>query len=122
MRILHLLFLCLFSGQTFAQDTDTTVYTYVDKEAEFPGGYAAMMQWIQQNISFDSYEELDGTIRVSFIVEKDGSVSHAKAERSNYVSEAVAKSISGMPKWIPARNNGKICRSSFALPLNICFE
>lgn len=123
MRIILIISVLFFSGKIFAQDADTTVYKYVDKEAEFPGGYSAIMNWIWKNVVFDVEEDLTGKIAVSFIVEKDGSVSHVKAEYNNYVSSVVAKIIPGMPVWTPARNNGKICRSQFLLAVScILFE
>lgn len=125
MRILHLLFLCLFSGQTFAQDTDTTVYKYVDEEAEFPGGYAAMMQWVWKNVAYDSsvsLEELNKKVMVSFIVEKNGTISQAEALNNNYLSKEIARCATQMPVWTPAHTNGKICRSVFTLPIYVHFE
>jgi protein TonB len=118
--------LFILSTPIFSQE-DTTVYTYVDQEAEFPGGNVAMMGWIQRNLTYPSniYEDayFGSKLRVEFVVELDGSLTqitvHTKCEACK---ESLLTLLKTSPLWVPARNNGKIVRSLYHLPINICFE
>jgi hypothetical protein len=114
----------LLSVPAYAQESDTTVYEFADVEAAFPGGHAALMNWVVQHITYDpdtAFEEFPGKILISFIVEKDGSISHAQALHTDFMSEAAARCVSAMPPWIPARHAGNNCSSLFLLPLYICY-
>ncbi len=58
---------------------------------------------------------------VSFVVEKDGSLSDIKVLRDpgfGVGAEAV-RVLKGMPKWEPAKQNGAKVRSQFTLPISI---
>lgn len=121
-----LFFFILFQGIAFSQQ-DTTVYSYVDQEAEFPGGVAAMMAWLQKNLVYptDAIEHslTDSRTYISFIVESNGTLSQIII---NSKCESCKKSIltlmQNSPNWIPAVLNGNYVRSRFILPLNICLE
>lgn len=60
------------------------VFDYLDDMPEFTGGQAAMMQWLSQNIQYPKEASLTahrGRVIVSFIIEKDGSISNAKVTK-----------------------------------------
>lgn len=84
-----------------------------DRMADFPnGGEVAMCQWLAQNVKYPSLAEQrgeKGRVLVSFIVDKDGSITYPKIKTS--VSETLdaeaLRVIKKMPKWIPAVKNGK---------------
>ena len=68
----------------------------------------------------------EGTLKttVTFIVERDGSISDVKASGSNsdFNSEAVRTVKSIKSKWVPAKINGQPVRQRFRLPLTMNFE
>ena len=107
-------------------NSDNVVHKTVDEEAEFPaGGVDGFRKKIEQN--FD-YEAVEGegvlTAMVSFVVEKDGSITQIKAKGSNAdlnrESERVIRSIK--IKWKPGKIGGKNVRSTFTVPLKMKFE
>jgi hypothetical protein len=104
----------------------TIVYSYVDEQAEFPGGRVALMQFIRDNFRIPEITEdigLAGRIRMSFIVLEDGSIMDVKVEKGiadcpGCDREAI-RIIKKMPKWKPAKLKGRIVKSHYNLPIQI---
>lgn len=97
-----------------------------DKEAKFDGGIDAFRDKFQNK--FDG-SEFDGTgeslkTTLTFIVEKDGSISNVKANGKDvsFNSEALRaiKAVKG--KWTPAQLDGESVRSYFTFPVSMKFE
>lgn len=89
-------------------EEDNDVYTVVDQQPEFPGGIAALSKYCERSPMNGKI----GKATVSFIVEKDGSVSNLEVMRSLEPSlgEEALRLISSMPKWKPGKKDGKIVR------------
>ena len=104
----------------------TEVYESVDQEAEFPGSLNSFRNKIAENFDNSAMEVGEGTLKatVTFIVERDGSISDVKASGSNsdFNSEAVRTVKSIRTKWVPAKINGQPVRQRFRLPLTMNFE
>ena len=104
----------------------TEVYESVDQEAEFPGSLNSFRNKIGENFDNSAMEGGEGTLKttVTFIVERDGSISDVKASGSNsdFNSEAVRTVKSIRTKWVPAKINGQPVRQRFRLPLTMNFE
>ena len=65
------------------------VFDEVDEMPQFPGGMAGLMQYLSVNVRYpeDAKESgAQGRVIVSFIVEKDGSISNAKVTKPTYSS------------------------------------
>ena len=89
--------------------SDDQPYVLATKMPEFSdGGSAGMIEFIQDHLEYPMAEKkanIQGTIMMQFIVEKDGSLSDIKAIKSveggdNLVKEAI-RVIKLMPKWKP---------------------
>ncbi|TXI85277.1 MAG: hypothetical protein E6Q38_00730 [Crocinitomicaceae bacterium] len=124
MRIL--LFITFFTFFSASAQQDTTIYTTVDKEAEFPGGTAAMMSWLQNNLVYPNEitgGEIINRIYVTFIIEVDGRISQptvvSKCENCSKILENL---ILSSPLWTPAQLNGRNVRSKYLLPMHIDFD
>ena len=65
--------------------------------------------------------DLSGRVIVKFIVNEDGSLSNVQAVRgiSKELDEEVVRAVKGMPAWTPGRQNGKVVKVWFTLPVNI---
>ncbi len=121
-----------FAQNVNAQETDTsTVYKLfqVQQKAEFPGGDTALDKFIINNMVIpDSAYELagSGTILVSFVIEKDGSLSGINISSIRKigfgVEEAAIDVIKKMPKWKPAIYGDKPCRMAFMKPIRLKFN
>lgn len=98
---------------------DEKVYEVVEQMPSFPGGQEALMTYINHNIKYPEEDCGQGRVIVSFIVEKDGSITNATIRRSvdpAFDREAL-RVISSMPKWIPGKNNGRNVRVRFNVPV-----
>ncbi|ROI08740.1 energy transducer TonB [Kaistella haifensis] len=105
---------------------DNNPVTTVDVEAKFNGGIDVFRNKVVGNFDTGNFEgsgDLMKTV-VTFIVEKDGTISNIKAngENSQFNKEAekTIRSIKG--KWTPAKLNGENVRSYFKFPISMQFE
>lgn len=124
-RLRILLFIAFFTYFSASAQQDTTIYSIVDKEAEFPGGTAAMNKWLFQNMNFVHENELPTSkMFLELIIETDGTLSSIKNVRGlKLTDEAIQKLISTSPKWIPAQLNGRNVRFKYYLHFScIYFE
>jgi len=117
-----LLFIAFFTFFSASAQQDTTIYSTVDKEAEFPGGPAAMMTWIQNNLVYPNEitgGEIINRIYVTFIIEVDGRISQptvvSKCENCSKILENL---ILSSPLWTPAQLNGRNVRFKYYLPIS----
>lgn len=98
------------------------IFVAVEQPAEFPGGPAAMMKWLSNNIRYPEAAQangIHGRVVVKFVVEKDGSIgspSIVKGVDRDLDQEAL-RVVKRMPKWQPGKNNGQPVRSYFNLPV-----
>ena len=98
------------------------VYEKVEVMPEFPGGEQAMMQFVADNVKYpqDAIDkEISGRVLVSFIVEKDGSISETEVVKGigGGCDEEAIRVVKAMPKWKPGKQDGKPVRVHFMLPL-----
>lgn len=119
------LFCCIFLIQrvVFSQQ-DTTIYSIVDEEAQFTGGFASMNAWLFQNMNFFEENELPNSqIMFELIIEADGILSSIENVRGlRLTPESIEQLISTSPKWTPAQLNGRNVRSKYLLPMHIDFD
>ncbi|MCU7618303.1 energy transducer TonB [Chryseobacterium sp. PBS4-4] len=108
------------------QVSDTQVYSEVEQTAEFPGGINAFRNKVSGNFDGSAMNGDEGTVKaeVTFVVERDGSITDVKAngKNSDFNSEAVRTIKSIKNKWTPAKINGQSVRYRFRLPLTMNFE
>ena len=98
------------------------VYQIVDEMPQYPGGEAAMMDYVAQNVVYPKEAQekgISGRVFVGFIVEKDGSVSEVKVLRGigGGCDEEAVRVIKAMPKWKPGKMKGKPVRVSYMMPI-----
>lgn len=111
------------SKDTPAQgNNENYIFTTVETAPEYPGGTEALYQFLAANFKHPGHQdtECSGKVYVTFVVEKDGSVSNAKVLREDckgYGEEAL-RVVKLMPKWKPGRSQGKPVRVQYNLPIN----
>lgn len=70
----------LLQGQeVYDDDDDDPVFEVTEEPAQYPGGQAALMQYLAQNIRYPKISAengVQGRVIVQFVVEKDGSLSN----------------------------------------------
>ena len=90
----------------------------------FPGGELEMMKYIQKNVQYPQMEKeagISGTCYITFVVEKDGSITAVDKLRGvsggpGCDKEAI-RVIKSMPPWKPGKQNGRAVRVQFNLPI-----
>lgn len=98
------------------------VHILADEMPEFPGGTDALLKYIQEKIIYPEkaiIEHIEGRVIVSFVVEKDGSISSAEVVRGFDVSldEEALRIVRSMPVWKPGKRSGKEVRVKYDLPV-----
>ena len=123
-------FLFALSFGAFAQEevkVEEEVFVVVEEQAEFPGGLDSMYAYIVKNLKYPEAAKekgIEGRVFVSFIIEKDGSISNVKILRGigGGCDEAAVEMIKNMPKWKPGTQRGKPVRVQFNLPIKFELE
>ena len=87
----------------------------------FPGGIKEFYQFIGKNYKVPDVPGLKGKIYISFVIEKDGSLTNIKILRDiGYGTGIEAVRVLNLsPKWTPAEQNQRTVRCSYVLPLSI---
>lgn len=107
------------SPQPSESETDTGD-TY--EPPSFPGGSAAMMQFIAKNLRYPKAAQeagVQGRVTLQFTVGQDGTLSDIKVLRSvsaEIDAEAV-RVVRSMPRWTPAKANGKPISARYMVPV-----
>jgi protein TonB len=100
------------------------IETFVEEEADFPGGFAEMAKFINDNIDYPQ-EAIDlgikGRVTVRFVVEKDGRISNVSVATPlagcKACDKAAVKVVEKMPSWKAGKNGGREVRTWVTLPV-----
>lgn len=109
------------------QEDTEEIFTIVEKKADFPGGTAKLMDFLKKELNYPQVaidNNIQGRVYVEFVVNKDGSIQDVKVARGvdpSLDNEAI-RVVKKMPKWTPAEQRGKTCRSRFTLPVLFKFK
>ena len=101
---------------------EQTIFEVVEQMPEFPGGNAALMQYLNKNIKYPVIAQeqgVQGRVIVQFVVNKEGSIVDAQVVRSvdPYLDKEAIRVINTMPKWTPGKQRGKPVRVKFTVPV-----
>jgi TonB family protein len=113
----------LVNAQTNNQPvTDTAIYMVVEESAKFPGGDEAMKKYLATHLHYPDVEsKIAGSVYITFVVEKDGSLTNLKVIRDipqcNSCNEEVLNVIRSMPKWVPGKHRGEEKRTQCIIPV-----
>ena len=104
------------------QVTQDSIYRVSDAMPEYPGGPNEMMRYIQENIKYPQSaidNKIEGRVFVTFVVEKDGSISNAAVLRGidKECDAEALRVVSSMPKWNPGQHKGEVVRTQFTIPI-----
>lgn len=102
---------------------ESPIEKFPDVEASFPGGYLEMMKFIQENIDYpDDAMEFDaqGKVYLSFVVEKDGSITNIEVDREVFPSldREAKRVVREFPQWIPGEMKYEKVRTKVSLPIS----
>ena len=102
---------------------DSVVLKTVEQLPEFPGGIVQFMKWLTRNLRYPPIaqsQRIQGKVVVSFIINKDGSIASPTIVQSvdPVLDREALRVVKMMPRWKPGLQNGKPCRTMFAIPVN----
>ena len=101
---------------------EQTIFEVVEEMPQFPGGNAALMQFLSKNIKYPTIAQENGTqgrVTVQFVVNRDGSVVDPVVVRGvdPYLDKEALRVISQMPKWKAGMQRGKAVRVKYTVPV-----
>ncbi|GGH10497.1 M56 family metallopeptidase [Pedobacter zeae] len=107
-----------------AENTDK-VYDFVsiEKQPEFPGGITKFYQYLSGSIKYPKMAQennVQGKVFLSFVVEKDGSLSDIQITRGlgSGTDEEAIRVLKESPKWNPGIRNGLTVRVKYNINVN----
>ncbi|MCR9016822.1 energy transducer TonB [Aquiflexum gelatinilyticum] len=109
-------------GENSAQGSSDEVFDMVDEFPQFPGGIEAWGNFMKDNLKYPASAKdkgIEGTVYITFIINKDGSVSDAEILRGigGGCDEEALRVVKASPNWNPGKKDGKIVRSRMRLPV-----
>lgn len=98
------------------------VYDIVEQMPMFPGGDRKLMEYLASSIQYppECKEScIQGRVIVTFVVERDGSISQAKVAKSldPLLDAEALRVVKAMPKWIPGRQGGVTVAVKYTIPV-----
>ncbi len=114
------------SVNSTVNDSDE-VFVFVEVTPKYPGGEDARLNYLRENIAYPELafkSGIQGTVYLSFIIEKDGRVSSVKVMRGigGGCDEESIRVIRNMPIWEPAMQRGRAVRCQFNMPIRFVIE
>ena len=94
---------------------------------QYPGGPNEMMKYISDNIKYPQSakdNKIEGRVFVTFVVEKDGSITNAAVMRGidKECDAEALRVVASMPKWTPGQHKGEVVRTQFTIPIYYKFN
>lgn len=124
LKVALMMFVLLFSFTTSTAQTkkNNMVFDVVEVMPQYPGGQIAMLKYIMENIKYPEQamkKGIQGRVAVSFIVEKDGSISNVRPVHPVHplLDKEAVRVVKSMPKWSPGKQHGKPVRVQLIVPI-----
>jgi hypothetical protein len=103
--------------------SDNIIYSTagIEVKPDFPGGRDEFYKFIAKNYRTPDVKKLNGKIYITFVIEKDGSLTEIKAIKDiGYGTGEEGVRVLGLsPKWLPGEQNGQKVRCTYSLPISI---
>jgi TonB family protein len=99
------------------------VFVVVEQMPEFPGGLAALKEYVRVNLQYPQAaleKGIEGKVYVNFMVMKTGAVSNVKIAKSAdpLLDKEAAKIVQSMPKWTPGKQHGETVEVLYTVPID----
>lgn len=102
---------------------ETKVFTVVEQMPMYPGGDAALMGYLRDNIKYPTVAAengVQGRVVVGFVVERDGSITDVNILRGvdPSLDREAMRVVKSMPRWNPGKQNGSAVRVKYQVPVS----
>jgi len=109
------------------EEKEEEIFVFVEDQPGYPGGDEARLKYLRDNIKYPEMAKesgIQGTVYVTFVVEKDGRISNVKILRGigGGCDEEAMRVIKGMPKWKPGKQRGRPVRAQFNMPIRFILQ
>jgi protein TonB len=105
------------------EEVDNQIYNTagIEVKPDFPGGINKFYKYVGDNYQTPEEDGLNGKVYVTFVVEKDGSLTDIKVIRDiGYgTGKEAIRVLKKSPRWSPGEQNGKKVRVLYSLPITI---
>lgn len=103
-------------------EVSNKVFDVVEEMPHFPGGAAALQAFLSSNTKYPVVAQengVQGRVIVSFVVERDGSITDVKVVRSvdPSLDREATRVVRSMPRWSPGKQNGSAVRVKYTVPV-----
>jgi TonB family protein len=100
------------------------IFTFAEQQPEFPGGQDSLMSYLRRKIKYPLLEKeqgKQGTVYISFVVYKDGTIGNVKALKEVAGAPGLTKEairvVNAMPIWTPGKMNGRPVNVQYTIPI-----
>src|ERR1700743_1246850 len=109
------------------EEDPNKIFTAVEQEPTFAGGIEKFYAFLRNNIHYPAVAKennVQGKVFVSFVVEKDGSLTDIKVVRSlgSGTDEEAVRVLKNSPKWKPGIQNGRPVRVYYTVPISFALQ
>ena len=104
------------------EEVTNKVFDVVEVMPSYPGGQGALLSYLSSHVKYPVVAQengVQGRVTVSFVVERDGSITDVHVVRSvdPSLDREAARVVSSMPNWQPGKQNGSAVRVKFNVPV-----
>ena len=104
------------------EEVTNKVFDVVEVMPSYPGGQGALLSYLSTHVKYPVVAQengVQGRVTVSFVVERDGSITDVHVVRSvdPSLDREAARVVSSMPNWQPGKQNGSAVRVKFNVPV-----
>ena len=109
-------------------DYEGEVFVRVEEMPGFDGGTSEKFrEYIAQNLKYPeeaASKKIEGRVFVSFIVEKDGTVTNVRIVRGvdPILDNEAIRVVESSPKWTPGKQRGELVRTTFTFPITFVLQ
>ncbi len=104
------------------EESSQPIFTVVETMPQFPGGDAALLQFLAKSIKYPVIAQengIQGRVICAFVVNRDGTIVDAEVLRGvdPSLDKEALRVINTMPKWSPGKQRGKPVRVKYTVPI-----
>jgi protein TonB len=105
------------------EEDPNKIFASVENLPEFPGGMEGFSKFLSKTIHYPAVDRENGTqgrVILTFVVERDGSLTDIKVSRSlsQGTDQEAIRALKSSPKWRPGIQNGRPVRVQYSVPVS----
>lgn len=110
-------------AEKMPQTEEESIFAVVEQMPKFQGGDAELNTFLRSNVRYPDTcrkANIQGSVHVQFIVEKDGAISNVEVIKSvnEFLDNEAKRAVSMMPNWTPGYQHGVPVRVKYTVPIN----